>query len=216
MVERGLMGRKQFLPASHSLPPTQLSTLPTLDLLHIKETSLQKPSHMHREMQGGRTREPGGRKEEGVGRWRGLGGEQPHSHGMQRCHSNPINFSSYVPHLARPWTRPGRYTRKGRTAWIGMLTLLSYSSCFTISKKDTNESSLFPARPPRRDACACGRNIVSPRLALEVRRRFIFLVRPLSKNILCNVLSVRQVPTRQSPLTVRGELLRDWLLLSFG
>ncbi|CAB1443493.1 unnamed protein product [Pleuronectes platessa] len=38
-----------------------------------------------------------------------------------------------------------------------------------------------------------------PRLALEVRRRFIFLSRPLSKNILCSVLSVRQVLTRQTP-----------------
>lgn len=39
------------VPASYFSPPTQLSTLLTLDL-HIKEPSLQKPSHMHRKIQG--------------------------------------------------------------------------------------------------------------------------------------------------------------------
>lgn len=37
----------------------------------------------------------------------------------------------------------------------------------------------------------------TPRLALEVRRRFIFLGRPLPKNILCSILNILQVLTRQ-------------------
>lgn len=56
----------------------------------------------------------------------------------------------------------------------------------------------------------------TPRLALEVRRRFIFLGRPLSKNILRSVLRVHQVLTRQSLLAVKGELLWDGKLLSFS
>lgn len=55
------------LPASHSSPPTLLSTLLTLDLLHIKEPSLQRPSHVQGEIQGGGTREPGGSR--GGGWW---------------------------------------------------------------------------------------------------------------------------------------------------
>lgn len=38
------------VPALHSSPPTQLSALLTLDLLHIKEHSLQGPSHMQRKI----------------------------------------------------------------------------------------------------------------------------------------------------------------------
>lgn len=40
----------------------------------------------------------------------------------------------------------------------------------------------------------------TPRLALEVRRRFIFLGRPLPKNILCSILNILQVLARQGML----------------
>lgn len=69
--------KTRVLPASHSSPPTQLSTLLTLDLLHIKEPSLEKPSHMHRKIQGGRTRELGER--EGGGKTEEGEGDQSHS-----------------------------------------------------------------------------------------------------------------------------------------
>lgn len=55
--------------------------------------------------------------------------------------------------------------------------------------------------------CQVVRSGETPRLALEVRLGFIFLGRPLSKNILRSVLSVRQVLTRQSLLAASGELL---------
>lgn len=53
-------------------------------------------------------KEPEGR--EGGGRARGGEGEQPHSYCIQKHHSQQINSSYYLPHLARPWTRPGRNT----------------------------------------------------------------------------------------------------------
>ena len=66
MAEHGLMGETRVLPGSNSLPPIQLSAQLTLDLLHIKEPSLEKPSHMHRKIQG--------RREEG--RWEDRGGQR--------------------------------------------------------------------------------------------------------------------------------------------
>lgn len=55
------------------LPHTQLSTLLTLDTLHIKEPSLQKRSHLQGKSQGARAREHRGREggeggQEGQGR----------------------------------------------------------------------------------------------------------------------------------------------------
>lgn len=85
------------VPASRFSPPTQLSTLLTLDLLHIKGHSLQKPSHMHRKIWGGSKREPGGRN--GGGRTEGVEGEQPHSYCIQKYHSIQISSSCFLPHL---------------------------------------------------------------------------------------------------------------------
>lgn len=45
-----------------------------------------------------------------------------------------------------------------------------------------------------------------PPLALEVRHGFIFLGRPLSKNILCSNPSLHQVLARQWLLAAQGEL----------
>lgn len=74
----------------------------------------------------------------------------------------------------------------------------------SLLKKNAKESSFFPAWPPRHGASACGRNIVSggevrrtSRLALEVRRRFIFLVRSPAKNILRCICEAVQVLTRR-------------------
>lgn len=64
-------------------------------------------THAEKDLGEGR-KEPEGR--EGGGRARGGEGEQPHSYCIQKHHSQQINSSYYLPHLARPWTRPGRNT----------------------------------------------------------------------------------------------------------
>lgn len=65
----------------------------------------------HAQKDSGREREREPLKEER--RWEGRGGEgeQPHSYCIQTCRSKQINSSCYLPHLARPRTRPGRNTR---------------------------------------------------------------------------------------------------------
>ncbi|KAA8589484.1 hypothetical protein FQN60_012849 [Etheostoma spectabile] len=113
-----------------------LSNLLTLDLLHIKEPSLQELSNMHRKIRGVRERET--ERERGrnrVGRAEGL-----------------------------------------------LFSLLG----------GRQREFLFPTWPPRRDACACGRNIVS---GGEVGSLRDWRLRPLSKNILRSILSVRQTLT---------------------
>lgn len=101
------------VPAPHSSTPTHLSALFTLNLIHIKEPTLQvkKDSGRGKESPEGRTGMGGG----------GEGGEQAHSYCLQTYHSKQINSNCYLPHLTRPWTRPGRNTRKSssceKTMW---------------------------------------------------------------------------------------------------
>lgn len=103
------------------LPHTQLSTLLTLDTLHIKEPSLQKRSHLQGKSQGARAREHRGR-EGGEGGQEGQGRATTLRRSRSIIQNKKINSSCVFLQLERPWKNTTnscweQCAKKNKTAW---------------------------------------------------------------------------------------------------